>query len=228
MPDTIARLRSGSLIFETMVDLDAAIKLKKGEAVDINDVVRDNVVWTDLKKGMKAGEGDLKNAFGTTEFNSVVEKLVRKGNLEVTQEYRDEALETKKKQIIDFLVRNAVDARTNNPFTPNAISSAIEQGGVKIDNQPVERQISKVIETLKKVIPIKIETKKILVKIPAEHTGKVYGILQEYKEKENWLQDGTLEVVLNMPVGLQSGFYDKLNAITHGSAITSEMKEGGE
>ena len=228
MPDTIARLRSGSKIFETMVDLDNAMKLKKGEEVNINDVLKDNVVWTDLKKGLKAGESDLKKAFGTTDFNSIVEKIVRKGNLEITQEYREEAVETKKKQIVDFLVRNAIDSRTDRPFTPNTISSAIEQAGVKIDNQPVERQIKNVIEALKKTIPIKIETKKILVKIPAEHTGRVYGVIQEYKEKENWLSDGSLEVVLNIPVGLQSEFYDKLNGVTHGSAITSEIKEGGE
>ncbi len=225
MPNTTAKLRSGSKIFETMVDLDNAMKLKKGEQVNINDVIRDNVVWTDLKKGMKAGESDLKKAFGTTDFNSVVEKIVKKGNMEITQEYRDEAVETKRKQIVDFLVRNAIDSRTDRPFTPDMIESAISQVGVKIDNQPVERQIKNVIEALKKNIPIKIETKKILVKIPAEHTGRVYGLIQEYKEKENWLQDGSLEVVLNIPVGLQSEFYDKLNGVTHGSAVTSEIKE---
>lgn len=225
MPDTTARLRQGSKIFETMVDLDNAMKFKKGEQVDINEIIRDNVVWTDLKKGLRAGEDDLKKAFGTTDFNSVVEKIVKKGNVEITQEYRDETLETKRKQIVDFLVRNAIDSRTDRPFTPDMISSAIEQSEVKIDNQPVERQIKNAIESLKKIIPIKIETKKILAKIPAEHTGKVYGIIQEYKEKENWLGNGDLEVVLNIPVGLQSKFYDKLNAVTHGSAITREMKE---
>ena len=225
MPDTIARLRHENKIFETMVDLDNAMKLKKGEEANINDVIRDNIVWTDLKKGLKAGESDLKKAFGTTDFNSVVEKIVRKGNMEITQEYRDEAVETKKKQIVDFLVRNAVDSRTDRPFTPDMIESAISQAGVKIDNQPVERQIKNVIDSLKKNIPIKIETKKINVKIPAEHTGKIYGVIQEYKEKENWLSNGDLEVVLNIPVGLQSEFYDKLNGVTHGSAVTSEIKE---
>ena len=37
MTDTLARLRSGKLIFETMVDLDNAMKLKRGEDVDINE-----------------------------------------------------------------------------------------------------------------------------------------------------------------------------------------------
>ena len=70
-----------------------------------------------------------------------------------------------------------------------------------------------------------IETKKIKIKIPVEHTGKVYGLINEYKEKEDWHSDGSLEVVLNIPVGMLMDFYDKLNSITHGSAITSEVKE---
>ena len=86
---------------------------------------------------------------------------------------------------------------------------------------------TKFLETLKKVIPIKIETKKIKIKIPAEHTGRAYGLIQDYKEKEDWLNDGSLEVILNIPIGIQSDFYDKLNNITHGSAITSEMKQEG-
>lgn len=225
MTDTIARLRHDNKVFEIMVDLDSAMKIRKGESSDVNEAVRDTAIWSDLKKGMRAGDNDLKDAFGTTEFDKIVERIIKKGNLEVTQEYRDESLEQKKKQVVDFLVRNAVDAQTNRPFTPDMIESSIKQAGVKIENQPVDKQINRIMETLKSVLPIKIETKKIKIKIPAEHTGKVYGLIQDYKEKEDWLNDGSLEVILNIPVGIQSDFYDKLNNITHGSAITSEIKQ---
>ena len=225
MTDTTARLRIGKLIFETMVDLNSAMKMKKGEPISISEVIRDNFIYTDLKKGMKAGNADLENAFSTTDMNAIVEKIVKRGELEVTQEFRDEAVEAKRKQIIDFLSKNAVDSRTGRPFTSDMIESALKQSGARIENIAIDRQIKNITETLKKVISIKIETKKILVKIPPEHTGKVYGILQEYKEKENWLSNGSLEVVLNIPVGLQSEFYDRLNSVTHGSAITSEIKE---
>lgn len=225
MTDTTARLRVGNKIFETMVDLDSAMKLKKGEDVSISEVIKDNFIYTDLKKGLKAGSDDLKNAFNTDVLEEVVEKIVKKGEVEETQEHRDAETEQRRKQVIDFLVRNAIDSRTNNPFTPEMIENALKQSGAKIENQPVERQINKIIGGLRTILPIKIETKKISVKIPAEHTGKAYGIIQEYKEKENWGNDGSLEVVLNIPVGLQNDFYDKLNGITHGSAITQEMKE---
>ena len=225
MTDTLVRYRPGKLTFETMINLEAAMKLKKGEEVDINDVIKDNAVYTDQKKGMQAGKAELENIFGTTELAVVVEKMVKKGVIEETQDYRDEALETKKKQIIDFLVRNAVDASTGRPFTPDILKSSIKQSGVKIENKNIESQIQGIIAGLRKILPIKIETKKIKVKIPAIHTGKVYGLLQEYKEKENWLGNGDLEIVLNIPVCIQMEFYDKLNGVTHGSAITQEIKE---
>ena len=53
MADIVARLRVGKLSFETMVDLDAAMKLRKGQSDEINEVIRDNAIYTDQKKGMR-------------------------------------------------------------------------------------------------------------------------------------------------------------------------------
>jgi ribosome maturation protein SDO1 len=225
MTDTTARLRVGKMDFEVMVDLDSAMKLKKGESVDISEVLRDNEIWTDLKKGLRPTKDELENAFKTSEINVIVEKIVKKGEIEVTQEFRDEAIEQKRRQIIDFLTRNAIDARTGRPFTPDIIESSLKQAGARIDKQPIEKQIKEIIESLTKIIPIKIESKRIKVVIPAMHTGKAYGIVQEYKESENWLGNGDLEIILNIPVGIQTDFYDKLNSVTHGSAVTQEIKE---
>ncbi|HJO14666.1 MAG TPA: ribosome assembly factor SBDS [Candidatus Pacearchaeota archaeon] len=225
MTDTIAKLRSGKLFFETMVDLDNAMKLRKGNDVSIGDVIRDNAVYTNLGKGMKAGSAELEQAFGTSEFEKVVEQIVKKGIIEVSQEFRDEALEARRKQVVDFLVRNAIDGQTGRPFTPDTLQNALKDAGVKIENKNVENQITRIVDSLKQVIPIKIETKKLKVIVPAMHTGKAYGLLTEYKEKEEWLSNGDLQITLNIPVGIQMEFYDKLNSVTHGSAITEEINE---
>src|SRR3989338_5719571 len=147
MTDTVARFRSGKIIFETVVDLENAIKLKHGENVDINDVIRDVAVYTDQKKGMRAGNAELKNVFGTTELQKVVEQIVKKGNIEVIQEFRDEKLEAKRKQVIDFLSRNAIDVRTGRPFTPDIIEKAIKEAKVNVQDKPLERQMPDIIET---------------------------------------------------------------------------------
>ena len=59
----------------------------------------------------------------------------------------------------------------------------------------------------------------------AVHTGQVYGIINPYKESEKWLDDGSLEVVVRVPSGINMDFYDKLNSVTHGSAVTEEIKK---
>jgi len=224
--DAIVRLKVGKMQFETRVNVEAALKMRRGDSsVGIANVIADNFIYTNIVKGMRSGADELENSFGTTDMNAIVERMVKKGDIEIPKEIRDEALEARRKQVVDFLVRNAVDARTGRPFTPDTIESSLKQGGVKIENVSVDKQISKILDSLRVILPIKIETKKIKVKIAPEHTGKVYGLIQEYKEKEDWMNDGSLEVILNIPVGLQMEFYDKLNSITHGSALTQEIKE---
>ena len=72
---------------------------------------------------------------------------------------------------------------------------------------------------------MKIEVKKLKVTIPAQHTGKAYGIINDFKESEEWLGNGDLVAVLNVPAGLEMDFYDKLNNVTHGAALTEEIRD---
>jgi len=39
------------------------------------------------------------------------------------------------------------------------------------------------------------------------------------------LNDGSLEMIVNVPSGLIMDFYDRLNSVTHGSAMTEEVGE---
>jgi ribosome maturation protein Sdo1 len=49
-------------------------------------------------------------------------------------------------------------------------------------------------------------------------------MLKDYKESEDWLANGDLQVIMNIPAGLQLEFYDKLNGITHGAVMSEELK----
>lgn len=224
MTDVIAKVRIKGKNYETLVDLDKALKVKKGE-LSVEGVMVMDRIFHDSKKGLHAGEDDLKEAFETTNILEVVEKIIKKGEIQVPKEHRDKEREDKKKQIVDFLSRQAMDPRTDAPHTADRISAAIDEAGVSIDNKPIEQQITKIIEQIKKVLPIKIQTKKLKLKIPAEHTGRVYGLVNEHKESENWLSNGDLEIIINLPSGLQDDFYDKLNSFTHGSVLSEEIKE---
>jgi len=225
MTNVPAKLKIKGKSFEVLVDVDKAIQLRQGKPVSMSNLLATDCVFYDIKKGLKASEADLTSAFGTSDINILAEKIIKSGEIEVPSEYKNKEREDKIKQVIDFLARNALDPGTNRPHTPERIKNALQEAGVNIDSRPVEEQISKILEKLRVIIPIKIETKKLSIRIPAIHTGRVYGILNEYKEKEEWMSNGDLQVIINLPAGMQLAFYDKLNGITHGSAIVQEIKE---
>lgn len=225
MADVEARLKAGGKEFQILVDLDKALQLKKGENVNIDEVLSFNEVFYDYKKGLKASSSDLEKAFGTSDINEIAKKIITKGEVVLPSDYKKQEQEGKVKQVINFLSKNAIDPTTGNPHTEKRIEEAIKQSGVKIKNVPVEQQINEIVSELAKIIPIKIETKKLKLTVPAIHTGKVYGLVNEFKESEQWLPNGDLSCVINLPSGLQMEFYDKLNAVTHGSAVVEEIKE---
>jgi len=228
MTDVIARIKIKGKNYETLVDVDKALEFKKGKNINIGEILAVDNIFYDSKKGLHVSDSDLEEAFGTSEIKQIAEKIIKQGEIQVPKEYRDKERGDKRKQIVDFLAKHSIDPRTGNPHTAARIDSAIDDAGISLDNRPMEQQINKVVEKIKPVLPIKIQSKKLKLKIPSEHSGKVYGLLQEYKESEQWLGNGDLEVIINLPVGLQEDFYDKLNAVTHGSVISQEIKEESE
>jgi ribosome maturation protein SDO1 len=222
MTNTIARIKKAGKHFEIIVDLDEALKFRKGESNLIE--AEGDRIFTDSKKGQVPSENDLKEAFGTTDVSKIIKKIVREGEVQTTQEHRDAEQEKKFRQIVEFLSKNAIDPQSGNPVSTERIKNALEQSNVNIKNTSIESQISDILAEVSKIIPIKIQTKRVRIKIPAMHTGQIYGIVAQHKESENWLDDGSLEVVVKIPAGMVMNFYDKLNNITHGSAITEEMK----
>jgi ribosome maturation protein SDO1 len=223
MANVTARIKKAGKHFEILVDLEEAMKYRRGQSSFIQ--AETDIIFRDLKKGEKAPSADLMEAFGTEDVNEIVKKIVKDGEVLTTQDFRDAEHEKKIKQVVDFLSKNAIDPKTGNPITPERIKSGLEQAHVSIKNSPLETQINEILDALTKVMPIKLDTKKVRITIPAMHTGKAYGVISQYKETEDWLNDGSLKVVVSVPAGMIMDFYDKLNSVTHGSALTEEIRE---
>jgi len=225
MTQTTARIKKGNAPFEILVDMDAALKFKKtgqGSAIDFLEI---DTIFDDAKKGNVSSKAQLENSFGTSDPYQIAENIVKNGEILVNEEHRSAEHEQKIKQVVDFLSRNAVDPKTGNPHTPDRLKSALEQAHVQIKNTPIDQQIPEILEKIRVILPIKVATKKVKVIIPAIHTGRAYGVINAYKESEDWKNDGSLEVVVAVPAGMVMDFYDKLNGVTHGAAITEEVKE---
>jgi ribosome maturation protein SDO1 len=221
--NTTARIKKQGKHFEVIVGMDEALKFKKDEIPSIQLEI--DRVFNDSKKGEVAANSDLEECFGTTDPVKVGKKIIKQGEVLISQEHRDTEQSQKFNQIVEFLVRNSMDPQSGNPHTAARIKNALKEAQVNIKNNPVEEQMPEIVTQISNKLPIKIETKKVKITVPAIHTGKVYGLINQYKEKEKWLNNGDLEVNVAVPSGIIMEFYDKLNSITHGSAITAEIKE---
>ena len=223
MTQTIARIKKTGKHFEIIVDMEDALKLKKGELNSIE--VEGNKIFKDSKKGEVVPSSDLKESFGTEDVNEIASVIIKEGEILTTQEHRNAEQEAKFKQVVDFLSTNSINPQTGNPHTSERIKSALIEAKVNVKNIPIENQINEIVENITKFLPIKISTKKVKITIPAIHTGKAYGVVSQYKEDEKWLDNGNLEINVSVPSGIIMDFYDKLNGVTHGSALTEEIKE---
>ena len=93
MTNTLARIKQAGQNFEIIVDLNDALKFKKGEISSIE--AEGDKIFHDSKKGEVASNTDLKQAFGTTDINVVIEKIIKSGEVLVTQEHRDKERDVK-------------------------------------------------------------------------------------------------------------------------------------
>jgi ribosome maturation protein SDO1 len=221
----IARLRKGDKVFEIFVDCEKALELRKGKSVSIRDILAIDEIFKDAKKGERAA--GVKEAFGTDDIFLVAEKIIKEGEIQLTTEYRRKLTEEKKRQVIDSIVKRAIDPRTNLPIPPTRLELAMEQSKVHIDPfKSTEEQVKEVIDKIKFILPIKIERKKLQIISPIQSSGRVLGIAPKYGEvkKEEWLNDGSLLMIVEIPAGMMGEFLAEMNRIS-GGKIESKIIE---
>lgn len=218
---TVARISRDGERFEILVKPRPALNYTIGRDTSISEVLATDIIFTDANKGTKAGEDKLKAAFKTVDSRKIAEIILKKGTLQLTTDQRRQLTAEKRKQIIAFIARQAVDPKTNLPHPPLRIEGAMEQIHYSIDPfKEAEEQAKEIIKLLRPVLPIKMEQIQVRVRIPPDYAAKAYGTVKGYGslKREEWQADGSWLCVVEMPAGLYGPFLDKLGEITKGNA----------
>lgn len=223
----IARYEKFGKKFEILVDPDKAVDLKSGKNIPIEEILAVEDVFEDAKKGMRAGKEDLKKAFGSENVSEIARTIIKYGEIQITAEQRKKMLEEKKKLIATIISRESINPQTNAPHTVERILNAMDLAKIQIDiYKSAEEQIDNVLQAIQKVIPIRFEKIELQIKVPAAYAGKCYGVIKEFGKikSEQWLSDGSLLCVIEIPAGLRIDVFDKLNKLTEGNVIINEKR----
>jgi len=219
----IARLKKGKNHFEVLVEPEGAFSLKRGEEVNMEDIIAVESVFADATQGDHAAETDLVNTFETSDVMEIARQIILHGELQLTKEQRKQILEEKTRQVITIIAQNAINPQTRGPHPPGRIEKAMEEAKVHIDPiKGVDEQVNIVMKAIRPIIPIRFEEVDVAVKIPAEYAAKSYGEIAGFATlvKNEWQNDGSWVAVVKMPAGLQNDFYGLVNHLTKGDAET--------
>ncbi len=224
----LLRLKSHGKHFEVAVDPDKAVAFREGDTIDIDELVTSDQVFEDMKKGLVASEQDLKTVFSTTNTHDIIEIMLEKGELQFTQKYRAALREKKFNKIVNLIHTNAIDPKTGLPHPTTRIISAMEEAKIKIDDlKKPKDQVKDIVVKLRPIIPISIESMKLNIHVPAEHSSKLYGKISGFGKTSNdqWLNDGSLSIDLEIPAGLHAEVLSQLGKESHGSVIIKINKK---
>lgn len=222
---TIIKLALEGDKFELIVKPDPALEYKLGKRSDLSSVLVSDEIYSDANKGSRASSEKLMKHFKTTDATEVAKQIIAKGELNLTTDQRRKMVEEKRKQIVQYINRSFVDPKTHLPHPVVRIEAALDEARVSIDPfKRSEDQAKTVIDSLRKILPLKSETVRLTVTVPPQFSAQSFNILKsagDYKGEE-WLSDGSLRAVVEMNAGLKAQFLDRLGSVSKGSAVVRE------
>ena len=222
----IIRYEKGGDRFEILADPEKAWEIKEKKDItlinNLDDLLASLDIYKDAKKGERASEAEVQKHFNSDDQKYILFKIITEGEMHLTTEQKRKMQEEKRKKIVNLIASQAIDPTTNLPHPVARIERAMEEAGVHIDPlKPPERQVDEIVNKLRPIIPIKIAKARIEIKVPAQYASRVYGYIKQLKPvKTDWLNDGSLSVVIEIPAGMQTEVFDKLNSMTHGSVYS--------
>jgi ribosome maturation protein SDO1 len=217
---SIVRLSVEGNRFEILVNPDTALSFKQGKNIDISKILINDTIFSNASKGLRASEEKLYLAFHNADSYKIAQKILKKGQLQITTDQRKKMIVEKKKQIISYISRHSVDPRTGFPHPPLRIEQALNQIRVKIDPfRKTEEQVKLIINELRSILPIGKGNISIAVKIPPEYVSQSIGIIKSFGliKKQEWQKNGSLIAIVEIPAGMHSPFLEKLQGLVHGN-----------
>lgn len=223
----VARFESHGESFEILIDPAVVQKMKDGKEVDLLDHMVIDTIFKNAKKGTRAPDDKIKQVFGTMDPTEVAKVIILKGEVQLTTEQRKIMQENKRKRVVEYIARNAMNPQTGGPHPPARIETAMEEARCHIDPfKSVEAQVPAIMDALRPLIPIKFDKVRIAVRVSGENYGRCYEDFKHFGKvtNEEWQKDGSWIGVIEMPAGLQTEFAEKISNRTHGEAETKVLK----
>lgn len=224
----IVRLKKSGETFEIILsDPDAALKLRRGATIRVDDILKSPEIFSNARQAKIASEYELKKVFGTENKNEVAELIIKGGDFHLTADQKKQIINLKRNKIINYIHMNAIDPKTKIPHPKQRIELALEQTKVHVNMfESIMSQTENIVKALQPILPLSFEKIGLRISIPQMYANKVYSMIKSKYEvkRDAWQNDGSVMVELEIRAGEKQNVFNMVNALAKGGAHITEVK----
>ena len=207
----VVRLKKGGKKFELACYRNKIMNWRSKQETDIAEVLQIDRIFTSVSKGDVAKKADLL-VFGDLSEDQIIQEILNKGELQVSDLEREDHLENLKKDVANIIVRMCVNSKDGNQFPVSIILKAMAEAGCKlIPTQSAKKQALEFIRELQAVLPI--ERAKMRLRVSFERVDQ-WDRLQASLQ-EGHAEDFAVERVTErfVEITIQPALYREVNTI---------------
>ncbi|CAD7967112.1 unnamed protein product [Amoebophrya sp. A120] len=168
----IVRLKTHGCKFEIACFKNKVGNWRDGLEKDIDEVLTSTRIFSNVSQGVLAKSEDLQKAFGSTASElDICKRILEKGEFQVSDKERAQALESLYKETYTIITRRCVNPDTKRPLTMGMAEAAVKQAGyVMKPNLGAKRQALKAIAKICTELPnlVAKAQMRICARCPAE------------------------------------------------------------
>ncbi|KZT08920.1 Shwachman-Bodian-diamond syndrome protein [Laetiporus sulphureus 93-53] len=179
---SVVRLRKAGKRFEVACYKNKVQEWRNRIETNLDDVLQIANVYTNVSKGELAKSQELQKAFGTTDINTIVEEILKKGELQVGEKEREHDLSSVRREIATLVAEKCVDPATQRRYPVGVIEKAMVEAGFSArPGKNAKSQVSECIKLLQteSKLPIQRARMRISISMPVADSERLHDRIVE-------------------------------------------------
>jgi ribosome maturation protein SDO1 len=184
------RYRINNKMFEIVCYRNKAVNWRNGLEEDLSEVLQIEEVYENASHGTLAKKSDLNKFFPNRTKTEIIEVILERGELQVSDKEREVHLSSTLADIIKIIVEKCVHPVTKRRFTPETIKTAIKDIHFPVKHdQPPKRQALACIKLLQKRYKIARGEMKIRITFDQASLHHLTPVLQHLEIEDHEKED---------------------------------------
>ena len=154
---------------------------KNNDSINIYDVLIDENIYADSKKGLLISKNLIKEIFQNKSDEEILKQIILNGKIQIPKDFVNKKRDETFIKIVNYISENAYNPQTKIKYTFDLIDQEVKKIPYSI-NPDINfiHQAEEILSLLKKNIPISIKINNFEIKILSKFIGKIISKIRSF------------------------------------------------